>query len=180
MEALDELNEYFVKYCDDNIEDVTIFVRYKEEEGTQMWIKFKPSFDNLTTMNIIHFKKYRRIRETSERISLYGNSFNKILFFLVTNYLSDTVSIGDSKDFIIGIGKEIPDEDECLIFNIDKTDSEYTCNSECPICYASYKIKESIRLVCNHKLCRDCFFKILERHELKCPICKMHIISSIV
>ena len=180
MEALDELNDCFIKYSDENIEDITIFVRYKEEEGSQMWIKFKNSFDNLSTMNIIHFSKYKRVKETSDRISLYGNSFNKILFFLVTNYLSETVSIGESREFIIGIGKEIPDEDECLIFNIDKTDSEYTCNSECPICYASYKVKESIRLVCNHKLCRDCFFKILDRHELRCPVCKTSIISSIV
>ena len=44
---------------------------------------------------------------------------------------------------------------------VDKTKSDYSSNKECPICYTDYKIKSSVRLNCDHKVCRDWFFKIL-------------------
>ena len=178
---MDELEEIFLHYKNENIEDLTIFIRYEKDEGSQIWIKFKQTYDNYTSMNATYFSKYRKLKETVEKVSLFGNENNKILFFLTVEFLNSLVSIGETQDFIIGIGNNnIPENEECIFYKIDKINSDYTCNKECPICYCDYKIKNPVRLNCNHKICRDCFFIILEKHTLKCPICKDAIITTLI
>lgn len=46
--------------------------------------------------------------------------------------------------------------------------------SECNICYDHIKINDFKTLECNHKLCNDCYNKLLSN---KCPFCR-HIISD--
>lgn len=46
--------------------------------------------------------------------------------------------------------------------------------SECNICYDNIKIINFKTLECNHKLCYDCYYKLLSN---KCPFCR-HIICD--
>ena len=57
---MDELEEIFPHYKNENIEDLTIFIRYEKDEGSQIWIKFKQTYDNYTSMNATYFSKYRK------------------------------------------------------------------------------------------------------------------------
>ena len=178
---MDELEQMFHHFENESIEDLTIFIRYRKDEGRQMWIRFKGTYDNYTSMNITHFSKYRRLKETTEKVSLFGNDNNKIVFYLTMEFLNNLVSVGDSHEFVLGMGINcIPCVEDCIYYIVDKTESDYSSNKECPICYTDYKIKSSVRLNCDHKVCRDCFFKILENHSLKCPICKDPLISTLI
>jgi hypothetical protein len=42
-------------------------------------------------------------------------------------------------------------------------------DEECPVCYTN---KNSIQLMCNHKLCYECWYKLTNRYEYRCPICR--------
>ena len=177
---MDELSKKFLQSSDINFEDLTIFIRYKKDESNQMWIRFKNTYDNFSSMNITYFNKYRKIKDTTEKVSLFGNESNKILFYLVKDFISKLVPVGDEQSFIIGMGETVPEDIECHILSINKINCDYTCNKECPVCYTDYKIKEYVRLNCYHKICRDCLFTILDKHTLKCPVCKEPILDSYV
>lgn len=49
---------------------------------------------------------------------------------------------------------------------------------ECIICYNEYDINDGIVFNCKHKVCLECYEKMLNHYEqLSCPICRS-IISS--
>ena len=57
---MDELEEKFSDYSDINLDELIIFIRYKQDPGTQYWIKFKNSYDNFNVMNITSFKRFKK------------------------------------------------------------------------------------------------------------------------
>ena len=44
---------------------------------------------------------------------------------------------------------------------------------ECPICFNNFN--DDVRLLCNHKLCTNCFNEIIKKNMLKCPLCRGNI-----
>ena len=46
-------------------------------------------------------------------------------------------------------------------------------DSDCPICYETYKWVDLITLNCSHKFCGDCIATILERHDTNNPTCAL-------
>lgn len=177
---MDDLQSKFVEYADYsdyNLEDLTVFIRHRDCEDKQYWIKFKNTYDSFTFMCITYIEKYKRSKEVNERISLFGNYNNYVLFKLTLNFLNSIVHQGTMDTFIIGIGRDIPDDEECILYDLDKTDIEYTCDKECPVCQEEYSTEEPIRLDCNHKVCRRCFFEMLNHSQFKCPICRTAFIE---
>lgn len=174
---MDELECLFKEKKSINLEDLCVFIRYEKNEGLQHWLKFKYSYDNFTIINYINFINYKRTNEKNDRISLFGNDNNKAIYRIVLQFLRDQVKLGEKITFIIGINENIPVDDECIDFTIDKTKEDYECNKRCPICDTDYLDKEYLTLPCEHRVCKLCFFELI-KHDYKCPVCRANILDE--
>ena len=172
---MDELEEKFSDYSDVNLDELIVFIRYKQDPGTQYWIKFKNSYDNFNVMNITSFKRFKKDKEFSEKVSLFGNDNNRIVYLIVKDFIINLVPTSECYEFIIGIDTELPDSTDCLNFLVNKTDINMSCDRECPVCKDEYKQNEAVRLNCGHKVCRDCLLRIFETGRVNCPMCRTPI-----
>ena len=52
-------------------------------------------------------------------------------------------------------------------------------NTECPVCLEHKKKKQIKILECNHKVCKECYNKMLNHKIHTCPMCRYNFKSDI-
>jgi hypothetical protein len=57
------------------------------------------------------------------------------------------------------------------IENIEEIETEEI--HECIICYT--ELKKFVKIICNHKLCKNCYIEMKRREINKCPLCRINI-----
>lgn len=113
--------------------------------------------------------------------TLYKTAYNIIInqYHLINGYVRDL--IGDF-DAVATTPKKFNITPILNILENDNKDSEDVC--ECAICLGdSVKLKDSVKLNCNHQFCGECVIKTLETHKssnLCCALCRATITNITV
>lgn len=169
------LEKYFKdKITTNNLTEVIIYLRIKDNSGKQIQISYnKYSYNNMYTMDIVHFTNY--IKADTEKIFLSSFGISYIIAFTsFKKYLNNFVTSGNKKNLIINIcdAKIIPSEENNYEFEYDRTFTSESTKDECPICKLEWNELHQINLKCNHYVCINCLFALFLQNKTNCPICR--------
>ena len=182
---MDLVKTYFKGCINENntLNNIKLYCRHKIKEGNQIMIEFFKKFgsQSLYTLRIHTFKNYVKTNEEFKTITQYGKVEN-ILTTLFFYELNLSYPNGKKYPLIIGLGidEELPINS--IEFIYDKSDKNFNSN-ECPVCKVDWGDRETIKLPCDHVICRDCFLSLVfhnkYKRDLPCPVCRKNTLSTI-